>query len=252
MSRYIADTADITMRKNSGNKQTVFTAEAQIGGIGVSEESEVIRGGIGNKGLYTIKGAKDVTLDVTNATFSIDYLAMSQGAEITEDSAIVSQSEKGLQVTDNEGTLEISIKGTPVDEQVTIVNRDGDSTDVDVSGSTVEVPSGFANAGESVSAVYKEEVTGKVMTISGDKFSESYEVSYKTIEYDTETNRVVRDIYLNFPNCSPSGEFEMQFENGTALTPSLSFTVLANPNTGLIGEVVEVDRKDSEQQTPTP
>lgn len=242
MSRYIADTADITMRKKSGG-HLVFTAEAQIAGINASEESDIIRGGIGNKGLYTIKGAKSVNLEVTNATFSTDYLAMSQGAEITESSAIVSQSEKGLRVTDNEGSLEVSIKGTPVDDRISIINKDGESADVTVSGSTIEIPSNFAKDGETVSAVYKEEVTGKVLTIDGEKFSDNYEVSYKTIEYDTETNQVTRDIYLNFPNCSPSGEFEMSFQNGEALTPSLTFEALADAGTGKIGQVVEVDRE---------
>ncbi|WP_368900855.1 hypothetical protein [Oceanobacillus oncorhynchi] len=251
MSQYIADTADITMRKKAGG-HVVFTAEAQIAGISASEESEIIRGGIGNKGLYTIKGAKEVTLEVTNATFSTDYLAMSQGAEITETSAIVSQSEKGLEVKDNEGTLEAPIKGTPIDDEIYIFNKDGESAKVSVSESKAEIPSEFAKAGDTVSATYKEEVTGKVLTIDAEKFSDNYEVSYKTIMYDTETNVVVKDIYFLFPNCSPSGEFEMTMENGTALTPSLTFEALADASTGKIGQVVEVERKNGEQQPPTP
>lgn len=239
---YIADTADVVFRRKSDG-HVVFTAEAQLAGLTSSAESEIIRGGIGNMALYQIRHSKGNDLTVRNATFSLEYLAMTQGVAVQEDgTAVVSEVEKGLKVEDDGGSLKVTIKGTPIESTVTVINARGESDKAVVTTNTVDIQTGFAEEGEKVTVVYKTEVTGNVVNIDADKFSEGYEVQYKTIEYDTVSNKVVKDIYFIFDNAVPASDFEMQLENGTAYTPELTFTAMADPDTRQIGRIVEVER----------
>lgn len=239
MQTYIADTADVTFKHRKSGK-VVFTAEAQLAGMTGSEESEVIRGGIGNKSLYTVKHSKDVELSVRNATFSLEYIAMTQGVEIENDTAIVTEVER---LTAKDGS--VTLKGEPMeDSKVQIMGVDGDYEDVELDGEEIDV-SGVADDGDLVQVSYQKEIKGRTVVLDATKFADSYEVEYRTIEYDTNTNEVVRDIYFIFPNAVPSGEYELNLENGEAYTPELDFNAMAESGSDEIGRVVEVDRKDT-------
>lgn len=240
---FIADTADVVFRRKRDG-HVVFTAEAQLAGITGSEESEVIRGGIGNKSLYTIRHSKDIVLNVRNATFDLEFIAMTQGAEIENGSAKVTVVEKGLEVVDGA----VTIKDTPTDGVVNYENKQGQFVAGIVEGNDVTVE-GFQD-GDKVTVEYKKEVQGKRLILDASKFSETYEVEYRTIEYDRETEVHTKDIYFLFYNASPSGEYEINLENGQAFTPELSFTVKAEANSSKLGEVIEVDVTDGGDATP--
>lgn len=238
---FIADTAEVVFTRKSDG-YTIFTAEAQIASIAQSISEEIVRGGIGNKSLYIIRHSKEVTLGVTNATFDLEYLSMTQGVAVAEDTIEVNGVEKGLTVTDNAGTLEVTLTGTPSGTTAHVINEDGDSASATITGQVVTVPTGHAVAGDLVDVVYKKSVTGNKVTFDADTFSENYEVEYRTIEYDVDTNAVVKDIYFQFDKAVPAGEFTLSFENGSALTPELSFNAMADSSTGEIGRVVQVTR----------
>lgn len=238
--KFIADTANVLFKRKSDG-HAVFTAEAQIAGISSAVTEDIIRGGIGNKALFISRHSKEVTLNVQNAAFDLEWLAMTQGVSITESSATVSKVEEGLTVADNAGTGEVTISGTPSGSTVTLRNADGETEETSVATNAVTVPTGFASEGEKVDVIYTESVTGKVVTIDSAKFSESYEVQYSTIEYDGDSNKVVNDIYFQFDNVLPQGSFDISFENGSAVTPTLNFNALAGAN-GEIGRIIEAPR----------
>lgn len=236
---FIADTADVVFRRKKDG-HVVFTAEAQLAGITGSEESEVIRGGIGNKALYTVKHSKEVGLTVRNATFDLEYLAMTQGVAIENGTANVTVVERALEVDGGA----VTIKNEPVDGTVNYRDKDGKFVAGEVLDKQVTV-AGFED-GDKVTVEYKKEVTGRKMKLDATKFAENYEVEYATIEYDTSTNEVLKDIYFLFHNASPTGEYEINLENGTAYTPELSFNAMAKENSNEIGEVIEVDRDEGD------
>lgn len=239
MQTYIADTADVLF-KNRRTGKVVFTAETQLAGLTGSEESEVIRGGIGNKSLYTIKHSKDVELNVRNATFSLEFLAMTQGESIHNDTSVITEVER-LVAKDGK----VTIKGEPEDNKVQISGIDGEFKNVSLEEEgTIDV-SDVAEDGETVQVSYAKEIKGRTIKLDATKFAEAYEVEYKTIEYDTDTNQVVRDIYFLFHNAVPAGEYELSFENGTAYTPELTFNAMSETNSDEIGRIVEVDRDDT-------
>ncbi|PAV30166.1 hypothetical protein CIL05_06780 [Virgibacillus profundi] len=237
---YIIDVAEAIVTRKS-DKHTVFMGTGSTAGFNITGESETQRGGIGVKPVYRYNHSKTVELNITDVVFDLNYLAMTQGVEIADGSATVKKTETGLIVQSDVDALSVTLTGTPVDSTAILING-GESVEVAVATDSVSVPEGFAEEGDKVTAIYKEEAQGKVIDIDASKFSESYEIQYRTIEYDTKTNTVVNDIYFIFDNVVFNTEFEMALEAGTPLTPALTMEALTGDDEDKIGRVVQVPR----------
>jgi hypothetical protein len=241
MKLLVADTADLTFKRKSDGK-VIFTSEAQLAGISQQIDEKDIFAGIGNKKIAKIRSQKNITLKTKMALFDLEYLSVTQGVAVASDgTANVFKKEENLTVVDNTGTLSVTITGTPVDK-VTLINAVGDSKDYTPTAKKVTISDSFVVAGDKVTAVYRETVTGNIVTFDSAKFSENYEVEYKTIAYNPVTNEIVSDIYFQFDNCLPSGSFDLSLESGNAYAPELNFDALTAPNSSEIGRVVEVPR----------
>jgi hypothetical protein len=240
MQTLINDTADVLFKRKSDGK-VIFTSVAQLAGISQAIEESDVFGGIGNKRIAKIRSQKTITLNTRMALFDLEYLAMTQGVAVTNGSATVTKTES-VKVIDDAGTLSATVEGTPIDNKVTLQNAKGETVELTATAKEVTVADGFAEAGESVTAVYKETVTGNIVKLDSETFSESYEVEYRTISYDPSTNQVVSDIYFQFDNALPSGSFELSLENGNALAPELNFDVLTPRGKTEMGRIIEVPR----------
>lgn len=234
----IHDTADVLIRHKASGK-VILNAEAQLASISGTISEEDLRGGIGNKKLYKIRNDKDINLTVRSAFGDLEYWAMTQGATI--DDAGTAQVTKFVSkvVVDNAGNLEVT--GLPATiTQAIIEDKDGSQDPVTVTTGVAELPTGaIAVAGDTVKVFYKETITGKKIKIEASKFSEKYEVEYRTISYNPETAEVYSDIYFLFPNTIPSGEFEISLENGNTYTPEIKFSVLTPLDSDLYAEIIE-------------
>lgn len=239
----IIDTADVTIKRKSDN-HLFASAEAQLASISQSLGiNEKIYGGIGNKALAIMKGQKDVTTTIRNAFYDKEFLAMTQGVSVEEDgAATIYNREKELTVVDNAGQLEVTITGTPVGTTAHVVNGKGETEQATLTEKVVAIPDGHAVAGEMVSVVYQESITGDIVELESDKFGEAFVVEYHTIGYDPSTNKVVKDIYIQLDHVVPNGDFELALENGTAIAPEFVFDCLTAPNSNKIGRIIEKDR----------
>ena len=189
----INDTADVVFKRKSDG-HVVFTAEAQLASISQSVSEEKLKGGIGNRTIALLRSDKEVTLQVRNALFDLEWLSMTQGVAIEQGTVKVWKREDDLTV--ESGT--VTIKGTPIDDEVKVINAANDSEDTTATGKDVTVSTSLAKDGDKVSVLYKQEVTGNIVAMDAKKFSETYEVEYSTIAYDPETNEVIKDIYFQF------------------------------------------------------
>lgn len=241
MRTLISDTADVVFRRKSDGK-TVFTGEAQLAGLSGEISEDDVRGGIGNRKISKIRSDKALTLTVRDALFDLEYLSMTQGVAIKSGTANVFKTESNLTVVDTAGTLGITVVGAPLDNKVTLTNAKGETTNVVVATKKATVPAQFAAKDEKVTALYRETVTGNIVTLDSKTFSESYEVEYRTIAYNPATNKVVSDIYFQFDNALPAGSFDISLENGNALAPEITFDALAAPGGSEMGRVIEVPR----------
>lgn len=238
---YIADVADVTFEdKKTG--EVVFTGEAQVSSVSGEEESEKIFGGIGNRHIYTIRHSKELTLGITNATFNLNYMAMTQGASIENETTTIIEYERSLVVEGGNVTL----KDNKLNDKVRLKNKLGVQEEFDAVDGVVEVDSDFAEDGERVDAVYNKDVHGQTVIWDATKFSHSYKVTYRTIVYSVESSEVVADLYFVFPNASPAGSFEISLENGEAYTPELEFDAMAEVNSTELGRIIQVPREEND------
>lgn len=242
MKLLVIDTADVVMKRKSDG-HLFITAEAQLTSISQSLGiNEKIYGGIGNKPLAIMKGQKEVTSTLRNAFYDQEFLSLTQGVAIDKDgSATVYKTEKGLTVVDNAGDLEVTIDNNTI-TSVHVRNAKGELEVATAATGKVTVPDGHAAVGEIVSVTYPEEITGDIVELDGEKFAEAFTLEYHTIAYDPDTNKVVKDIYIQLDHVVPNDEFEMSLENGSAIAPEVNFECMAAPNSTSIGRIIEVDR----------
>jgi|SRR5690625_4415493 len=242
----INDTCDAVLRRKSDG-HVVLTAETHLASIsqtlGINER---ILGGIGNKTIAIMRGQKEVTTTLRNALFDLEFLSMTQGVAVEENGeATVYHREEELKVVDNDGDLTVTISGTPANEDVYLRNESGQVQKTAAEGSVVTVPSDFASVGDTMSATYQKDITGQIVEMDAEKFSEAYEVEYHTIGYDPRTHDVVKDIYIQLDHVTAQGEFELGFENGTALAPEFVFDALTPPNSSKIGRIIQTNRNST-------
>lgn len=244
MKLLISDSAEVTIKRKSDG-HVFATAEAQLAGISQTLGiNETIYGGIGSKPLARVRGQKEITATVRNAFLDLELLSATQGVAVkTDGTATIYKRENQLKAVSNGDQLEITIEGAPIDDKVHLVNPQGDVVEVTAEGQTVSVPSEFAKEGDLLSAIYQEDVTGEIVEIRADKFSEAYTMEFHTIGYDPSTNQILRDIYIQLDHVIPSSDFELNFENGTPIAPEITFDCMAAPNTENIGRIITVPRK---------
>lgn len=244
MKTLINDTADVVFtRKSDGHK--VFTAEATIAGISQAITENKLKAGIGNKTIAVLRSDKEITLNVTNALFDLNWLAATQGVAVQNGTATINHQETDLIVADNAGSLEVTITGVPVDtNDVQIIDSVGNVYEGTFTTGKVKIPveATTIEVGDKVAINYTKSVTGNTVVFDSKKFSENYAVEYHTIEYNPATNEVLADLYIQFDNCVPSGSFDLSFENGTAISPALTFEALASLTGSEMGRMIEVLR----------
>ncbi len=236
----VMDTVNVFMKRKSDG-HVIAKTKTQMGSISQTVTSEKLYGAIGNKTVAILETQKEITLSYRNALWDLEYLSMTQGVKVEKKTAKVKKTET-LKVTENEGILNITLSSTPVDNTVVVFGKDGEQKQVESESGSVEIPADFGVAGDDIVVVYDEEVTGEGVSFNSDKFSELYEIEMATIAYDPKTMKVVKDLYIQFDNVKPSGEFDMTFENGQALTPEISLEVIGGDNTSELGRIFTVDR----------
>lgn len=237
----VMDTVNVLLKRKSDG-HLVAKTRTQMGSISQTVTSDRLYGAIGNQTIAILESQKEITLSFRNALFDLDYLSMTQGVAIEGKTVTIRKTEE-LTVVDNAGALEVTITGTPVGTSVVVFDEDGTQQEVAHTTKKVVVPEGYAAvAGDIITVSYEETATAEVVTLDSAKFSELYEIQMSTICYDPDTMKVVKDLYIQFDQVKPAGEFDLSFENGTAITPELSLTALTPKGTTEMGRIFTVDR----------
>lgn len=236
MPLFIMDVADVTFTRKSDN-HVIFTSEAQTSTLSQTVDEETIKGGIGSRSIYTIKSNKELELSVRNATFDLEWLAMTQGVAVKNEDTLVVQKKSVATVK----TGVVNVDGV-TNGSVYLLNDARESVEAEVGeDGAITVPADFASDDEEIQVIVEEEVIGKTVKMRSDRFAEKYKVQYQTIVYDAKTEAVVADLFIVFNEVSPSSAFDMSLENGAAYTPELTFRATAN-EAGEIGTWMLADR----------
>lgn len=248
MNTLVKDTARVTYRRKR-DKKTIYNAVAQLASIAIAADVEKIKGDVGNRTIATLYSNKEITLTNRNATFNLDFLAITQGVDIEEKTITVTHREDKLEVKDNNGVMTVTITKDPIGDSVDLIDGLGNVIQATVSTKTVTVPVGFAEPGDKISAAYRTDVTGNVLELDAATFAEEYEVEYWTVEYDPKTQQILNDLYIIFDSVQPAADVDISFENGAAITPEFTFNVNSDGESTAIGRFVQVPR-NKEGVTP--
>lgn len=242
MSRdlYVQDTAEVFFTSLvTGN--VVGVGYATIVGLEQTTEETDIRGGIGNKLAYTIRGSKDLTLNITSATFKPEFLALTQGTEYIEDVTGEVTKNLFLKVKQEVDKLVLEL---PTDlialTTVRVEDTDGSQQDVAVTTGKVELPIGFAaKEGDELEVFYLKTITGRAFDFDAKKHGAKVKVEYNTLCYDKETATPYSNLYFVFPECIPSSSMSLTLTNGEAWTPEMNFKVTAPKGSDVLGTKYE-------------
>jgi len=225
------DTADVVIEDNKTGEVFASTT-MQLAGLSGTNATEELRGGIANKVLAILKTDKTLDLTLRDALFNTFYLRAAQGMEIEADGTTTVTYAETLSVVDGA----VTPTRTPVGD-ISYVNDAGETVTAVAEGGAVTV----AETTGQTKVYYDVDVTGDTMTFEADKFSRNYKITLRTIAYDPAEMSVEKEIFMIFDNCSPTGDFDMSFEAGTAISPEITFSVLAPQGGNEMGRLIIAD-----------
>lgn len=228
---YIQDVADVLLTRKSDDFK-IATGTAQSTAISQSVDEDQIKGGIGNRTLYTIKSNKELEIEITDAVFNPQWLAATQGVKVEDDQTLKIEVVDTVEI--GEGG-KITLQDTTFNGKGVFVDSKGDNHNVTFANGVATVDAVAEQKGKEGQAVYEEERTGKSISIRADRFAEKYKAQLNTIIYEAETESIVEDLFVIFHNVTPSAEFELGLEAGEALAPEIKLVASADPKTKEIG-----------------
>lgn len=228
---YIQDTADVLLtRKSDGFK--IASGTTQSTSISQSVEEEVIKGGIGNRSLYTIKSDKEIEIQIKDAIFNPQWLAASQGVKVEDGKTLVVENVETVEV---EAGGVIKVKDSSYAGEGVFVDSKGENHKVTFTAGSATVEDITEQVGKEGMVTYEVERTGKSIAIRADRFAEKYKAQLSTVIYEAETEQIVEELFAIFHNVTPSSEFELGLEAGSALAPEMTLRCTADAKTKEIG-----------------
>lgn len=238
----IQDTCEVVLTDVISGDQ-IGVGYAQIAGLEQTVTEDDLRGGIGNKLVFVLRSAKDITLNVTSATFKPEFIALMSGVPMEKLVKDIYTMRTMDVVADSAGTG-IAIKlptGTKVNS-ARVAAPDGKQYTIEVTTDEIVLPNAASDpfedvkVGDSVDLFTLE----KAQEVEGtrflsDKFAHKFAVQYRTITYDQETAAPFSEIFFDFPETIPSGSFNLALQNGEAYIPELNFRVTAPKGSNELG-----------------
>lgn len=244
----IHDTCEVIITDLVTN-DVISIGYAQTAGLEQTLTEDELRGGIGNKLAYMIRSAKDITLNITSATFKPEFLALFSGDKIQTFTEKVTRVTY-LKVEDNAGQKEIKIptRLTALNlTDVRIEDVDMKQHSLPVVAGAVDVSTLTAVAGDELEVYYQEEVTGKGVAFKTNKFPNKFKVEYRTVAYDRELANIAENLHFIFPEAIPSGAFNLALQNGEPYIPEFSFRVTAPKGCSTLGKTFSTPYVDEEE-----
>lgn len=170
---YIQDVADVLLtRKSDGFK--IATGTAQSTSISQSVDEDQIKGGIGNRTLYTIKSNKELEIEVKDAVFNPQWLAAIQGVKVENDQTLKVEMVETVEIG---AQGKITIQDSKFTGKGVFVDSKGDNHEADIKSGVVTIDKVKDQAGKEGQIVYEKERKGKSISIRADRFARSIKLN---------------------------------------------------------------------------
>lgn len=207
--------------------------------ISKTVDKEILTGGIGNKQCGVLFTNQSYQVTITPTLFATNFLETQTGTTFTSGSVDVWKKEEVIAVDDGAGGAEATIDGTPIDDEVYVVDKNNESFTGTFATGTVTITDGVI--GDTYIIMYQEnEATADTLDFDSGTFPKNVHLQLHTIAYEPKTENVTHDIYINFPIASPDGALDMTLTKGTNTQTPITFDIL--DNAGSYGTYTVVER----------
>ena len=194
-------------------------------GFSKSAESEMLTCGIGNAQRAKLWKGQSLSVTVQTLLFSPNLIAMQTDSlgSFINGSKNFWKKEMGVGVS---GTgIEVTITGTPVDDEVTVVDLNNKQYTATYSAGTVTITDGVE--GDTYIILYQEtEATTDYLEFDSTKFPSNVHLQMHTIAYDVDADVPVADLYWDFPVASPDGNIDSGLNKGENTGTSVKFDIM--------------------------
>lgn len=228
---FVVTVADCMLRDVEKDMIVLKSKTLLNSNVSFSVEETEIRGGKFHRLLYTYNHSKTGEITLEDAAWKLESLAINSGAEFQKQLTDVYVFEERV-VLDETGKGTVKNK-TPISGSSAYVQVDNRTIITkNFTGSNFDMGAAYAN--KEVYVTYKYNDTVDVLTIEGEKFPKSYELTMEFEIYDAKYG-IREKVLLIFPAFKPSGNFEIGFASDTPSTSSMNGKVL--DSNGVYGSV---------------
>lgn len=242
----IVDVFDATLVDKT-TKEVIARKELKNANITSEVDTVEITGGKGDATIATLYGKRNTTIQLTDPTWSLSWLAMQLGTEIKTGSGIAYAAPRHYVVKD--GVVKLDYKPI-INEYLYILDRAGnriDSSKFEVTDKEVTID-GVENGDKVEILTYQYETTPEtqVLEIDVSKFPHDVMLILETYEISRETKKVSHLIQYQFDQVMPSANFTVNTSSAREeSTQETTFTVQKPYDSDVIGRVLRIPREEA-------
>jgi len=223
-NRFIVSVA-VAIGRNASTKQGVFYGRANLSSaFTLAMQEAVVRGGINNAVLYTYKHSRDLTVNIEQAIFGKQFLALNSGSSIVTGASTTLLATEC--VTFN-GSGVVTLAQTPttaIASNVTIFLEDGRVAFPDsISGKTITYADG---ASKKLYVTYEYVGTADTLSIEATKPPSILDLTLIAEVRDTKAG-LVEYLQINIPSFQVDGNYELSFTADGVSTEKLTGKALS-------------------------
>lgn len=235
----IADVFDVVLI--SGNGDVIGTTTLQDANIEVAVQENEVRGGKGNTLLGTLHVSRDISIALTDMEFRYEWLAKQLGQDVVTGAGVAWAMPKWYTVTDNAGSLEITLDKTPSSaDSLAIYDDKGTKLSPTLATATVTFASGVV-AGDQVEVrtfAYATDAQTQTINFDSKVFASGVKAILETVEIDGDET-ITHVLQYQFDSAVPDGNFSVSTASErNAATQAFNLKVIKPKTSTVVGRLV--------------
>lgn len=249
MARLVADVYDAILIDNATGA-TVGTTTLQSGAVEVSVQANDVRAGKGNQLIAVLTSDRDINVNMSDAEFRYDWLAVQLGTTITTGANVAYAMPKWYTAN---GSSVVTVSPAPVanndsmkvyDENGVELTRVASAPTVSqysITGAALTFNAALANKPVEV-RTYKYNSASNTQTISIDntKFAKGVTLVLETLEIDENLNEKAKIQWI-FTNALPTGSFNVNTTSErTASAQDFTLRIIKPTTSNVVGQVLRI------------
>jgi len=243
--KLVADVFDAIVIDNTDGS-VAGTTTLQSANIDVAVNEVEVRAGKGNALQATLHVQRDITVDLTDVEWRMEWLEKQLGTTSSTGSDIA-YAMPTWYTAEDDGGVKITLAATPLTESsgLVIYNTAGTliaNTNYSVSGLVVTFTSGVSDGDLVEVRTYKYNTAAGTQTLNfeSDKFSRGVTLVLSTLETD-ENEAHLFELQYQFPQAIPSGSFQINTSSEkNATTQAFNLKIVKPATTTVVGKLLRI------------